>query len=48
MVNDYKSTYLGSSIGGARYGLGEYSGEKVGAGARVLEHFEQDKGIGAH
>ena len=30
MVNDYKSTYLGSSIGGARYGLGEYSGEKVG------------------
>ena len=47
MVNDYKFVYLGRFTSGARYGLGEYRGEKVGAGARVLGHFEQNKGMGA-
>jgi len=48
MVNDHESIYLGRFTSGARYGLGEYRGEKVGAGARVLGHFEQNKGMGAH
>ena len=45
MIHDYKFVYLGSFTSGARYELGEYRGEKVGAGARLLEHFEQNKGI---
>ena len=48
MVNDHKSIYLGRFTSGARYGLGEYRGEKVGACARVLGYFEQNKGMGTH
>ena len=48
MINDYKLVCLGRFTCGTRYGLGEYRGEKVGAGARVLGHFEQNKGMGAH
>ena len=46
MVNDHESIYLGRFTSGARYGLGEYRGEKVGATASVWERFWRDKSIG--